>query len=543
MATNKKISELEETNDVNNCWVAGVSENQNELVSRKYNLGHFGDTVDQTVNSIIGQVSEFNTEETYYPGQYVMYNNILYKFNSMHSPGNWIGQPEVSPTNVYQELSTLGDANYEEVNIKLYSEDNQATLSNLTIGILETDTQGNTLNTRNVTTDSNGEVQVNIQRGRLYKLSFDNIAGYYPLGDVTYKAELKQRNIDVTYHKTLSGNCSLTIKFNTFNGGNSSFPVGSDCTILNDNQEVFKTATIQSDYTATFTELHRGESYTVGLPTDSSYVTPETQTTIIRGDSSSLIFNYKYIKSNAYGIFLVDKNFEEYAIADQYDIDLSWTSGTLPSGYSKVTSVIGVATSGANIQKKDYAVKFKDSSELKNLSSSDIVAIHVYPEDLAITGYDYFVKVSDLCTSPGSKAWSTVGGLNYPDVSLSTSYYNGKKMTYYMAYDARVLLGTVSPAAEFANQQTFLYNGENLVGYIGTRAQMAYLYNTSSASNLQDIYCVLGLLGFTPNYYDRTTWSSSQYSQANAWGWIGASHFWGSYGKTGANGVLPVFSH
>ena len=541
MASNKKISELEETQNIDEFYIPGVNENNEVLETKKFNLGNFSSRINQTANSIIGEVSEFSTDRIYYPGQYVIYDGTLYRFTTMHSQGDFVFG-EVVETDVYKELEAFGKFVNEELRIRVTSDDNNLVVSGITFHITVKDAEtGTTIREENVTTDSLGECTDLIPKGNKYTITVPNREGYYSMGDPTYTAEMIRREVVFTYHKQEDKQHSITLNFNTYNGGSNTVFEGLTCTLLNSGQQTFDTQTI-SNNRATFTGLSRGETYTTGIPTvNSNYSTPDNATFVLY-DDSYLTFNYKYNSSVSYGLFLVDSNFNEYSIKDQYIIHDSWSGGTVPTGYTAVYTVIGVGSqSNVKVQK---ACKFVDGSPLASLVKDNVIAIHVYPQALATRGQDYFVKVADLCTSPGSQQWAT-SNINFPDVTTSTSYYNGKRMTYFMAYDARCVLNITSPAAEFVNKRTFTYqDGKELVGYMGTRAQMDYIYNssTSPAGNLTDIYCVLGLLGFTPNYYDRTTWSSSQYYASTAWYWNGPYHTWGNGSKTYSTGVLPFFS-
>lgn len=541
MASNKKISELEETQDVSEFYIPGVNENNEVLETKKFNLGNFSDRINQTANSIIGEVSNFSTDRIYYPGQYVIYDNTLYRFTTMHNPGDFV-LGEVVETDVYKELETFGKFVNEELFIKVESDDDNLNVENITFHITVKDPDsGSTIREEDITTDANGECTDLIPKGDKYTITVPNREGYYSMGNPTYTAEQIRREVIFTYHQQEDKQHSITLNFNTYNGGSQTVFEGLTCSLFNSGQSVFDTQTIANNR-ATFSGLSRGETYTTGIPTVSAnYSTPDNATFVLY-DDSYLTFNYKYNSSTTYGLFLVDNNFNEYSIKDQYIIHETWSSGTVPAGYTVVGTVIGVG-SQSNV-KVNKACKFVDGSPLASLVKDNIIAIHVYPETLATRGQDYFVKVADLCTSPGSAAWAS-SNVNFPDVSTSTSYYNGRRMTYFMAYDARCVLGITSAAAELANKKTFTYqDGIVLTGYMGTRAQMDFIYNssTSPAGNLTDIYCVLGLLGFTPNYYDRTTWSSSQTNASHAWLWDGTSHYWYNFYKTVSYGVLPFFS-
>jgi hypothetical protein len=113
-----------------------------------------------------------------------------------------------------------------------------------------------------------------------------------------------------------------------------------------------------------------------------------------------------------------------------------------------------------------------------------------------------------------------------------------------MAYDSRVRAGNTSPAADWVINRTFQYKGQTLHGFIGSPAQMDFIFTVNYNMNKVNIYKVLQSLGYTPTYATVTWWTCQQADATHAHGWAGTSWNYNATGnnKTATKGVLPLFS-
>ena len=340
-------------------------------------------------------------------------------------------------------------------------------------------------------------------------------AGYQSIGDVTYIAEITNRYINIVYQELLENQtCDVTINFSVYNGGSVSDFNNLTCYLYRGNTAL--PAQTITNGVATFTGLTKGVTYTTGIPTNSRYAKPSDKT-FIAYDNTGVNFSYKYISQDGFGIFLV------YTVTSEGETE--YREIELTALYNSSDEWVG----------KDI--------DNNSITSSNSVAIHVYPETLANNGYDYFIKLSDLCTRTAQQ-WSS-SSVQYTDVPMSSSTqvstnYNGKLYTYYMAYDSRVKLNITSPAADWVVRQTLQYKGQTLYGFIGSVSQLNFIFPLNYPTNKNNIYKVLSSLGFTPNYAGQSWWSSVQANAGNSWNWNGST-FSSSY-KGSSFGVLPFFA-
>lgn len=505
-----KISSLEETSNLDGFYVPGVKETAGSLDSKKFGLGEFQNSIDKTINSVQGGVETFSSSKNYYVGEYVIYNNNVYRFIDTHSAGLWTGL-DVTQVSVYSELENLMTAASETVHINVSKSGGSLDVSTVTV----------TLNLSNGTSlqqtcDASGNCSFTVTIGLSYTIVMPDQAYYQSIGNVTYTAEITNRYINIVYQETLTNQtCNITVNINPYNGGSPSDFNGYTCYLYRDNTAL--PAKTFTNGVATFTGLTKGVSYSTGIPTHSKYVKPADKT-FIAYDNTGVNFSYKYISQDGFGIFLV------YTVT--VDGETEYREIELTALYENDTW-IGESAYG--------------------ITPSNAVAIHVYPETLANNGYDYFVKLSDLCNRT-KKCWSSTA-VGYPDVPSATaatltSYYDGKLYTYYMAYDSRVRVGNTSPAADWVISRTFQYKGQTLHGFIGSPAQMDFIFTVNYNTNKVNIYKVLQSLGYTPTYATSSWWTCQQYDASHAHGWNSSSWLYNVTGNTKLSdkGVLPFFS-
>lgn len=529
---NKKISDLEEALSTDGFYVLGVKESGGSLISAKYNLGTFGDTLLDNLNSVEGQndIPEFNTTTTYYPGQFVRYQGEIYKFTEVHSPGVW-NTTDVTKTSVFTELSNMtgenGDTEVIHFSIIALDASGDVIESDIVKNRVITITMQDGSGPYTITTDNSGQAIYRMVKGKSYAASISSQSGYSaPNSFSGITAEYNDRYLNFIYQAPLSGTGTLTVGVKVTSGYNISDLSDKTISIFRNGSAEYYTENVNTTTgLAVFSDLPLGSTWTVnGAATG---FTSNSESVVLNDSSKYTEIVYrKTVPGNA--IFLVENN----SNFDEYDINAVLQDGTTtlkPEYQGKTWIALHVCTSDS-----------------------------ITGGDVASGGYDYYVKLADLVTAPSgsSKSWCTKNGENYKTlshVSTSTAEMNGRLMTYYMAKDARdTSLSTgvaeISYASEWVITQTLVYkpgseDEQTLKGFMGTRAQMNPLY-----TNVDQIYSILKACEYdvtkatSGTYYNRSTWCSSQYSATYAWAWDGACHYWASGNETYTFGVLPLFA-
>ena len=544
--SNVKISQLDpyipdSQDGYGNVWIPCVKESGDTLIAAKYNLGELGDDLKKIYSAAIGEsdILEFNPTNNYYPGQFVRYTDPgtlevgIYKFVDTHLASPWTGT-DATKTSVYTELMNIMTSDTETIEFLAITEDNGLPVvgKNITVSFINGDGD------INLTTNSEGKASCTIGKGIVFSAKMSaTINGYNQPNTFTgIKTALNKRYITFKYPKKIEGYCTITVQ--------AILPAGKEVSDLTENtvaifpenneHDSFASGSLNSSGQVIFENIPKGQAYKV-CGTSIGYATQNIP--ILPKDDMTVNIEYKETITTD-TIYVVDSNFREVPMSAFLD-----ANGNISTIYTQ---------------------------GLYSIASWKAGYLHVCVDSIASKGADYYVRLSDLGAVGNAwitRAWCTNDGGSYktlPNVVTSTTELNGKLMTFWMAYDARDTssggYSEVSKAAEYANSQTITYidpnnsgTSEILHGYIGTRAQMSPLYTEEMSTN---VYKVLNAVGYPcdksvtstsatnpgPGYYNRTTWSSSQFSQTRAWGWTGASHDWSNGSKTYAYGVLPVFS-
>ena len=440
-------------------------------------------------------IQEYSSLKNYYPGQFVSYQDKMYKFIQLHPAGEW-NASEVEEASIFQEFQGLD----EKVTISIIG---LSDLGNKTIVVY---VEGEP-NPRNLTTDSLGQVETIIRKGLTYDIYPQPSGSYIVQNYLNIKAAISDRYINIPYQLEQTETCTVEVNIVT---NNLSDFTGLDFTILNQSNQQVLTATIDNNGKATFGNAIKYTTYTINSTALTSrhniYRKPANSTILTNFDTNVVNLDYKNV---SYGIFLVNgTTWEETEITTEFIATLDTT------------------------MKSTYPY------------------IHVCTEDLANAGCDYYVRCRDLtseriaseCTT---KQWSTKG-VGYPHVSTNTTTeYNGREQTYYMLSDPFTSnLGCYSPAAIFACNQSIEVNGELLKGYIGTVAQMKIIYNNNTTTP-STITSALNKIGYSnANFLSyKDTWSSIQ-SASEGYLWAYDYYVWRSQygGKTISKLVVPFFS-
>ena len=153
------------------------------------------ETLIENTDAVLGaeDIPQFDPDEPYSVGAYVMNGGKLYKFLTGHEPGAWNPQ-EVKQTNLVYEINDMVKSDYEEVIIDLKTETGDP-LSNVEVVVTVEGEQSGL----NLTTDAQGRCTTNVQKGLEYTVSCANVPNYLPVTDIVRRASLPTRYITVTY--------------------------------------------------------------------------------------------------------------------------------------------------------------------------------------------------------------------------------------------------------------------------------------------------------------------------------------------------------
>ena len=464
----KTIDELNEITSLSSDAYVPITIGEGETT--KYNL-HLLDTKITDVSNSIGDLSEqFSTSKNYYPGQFILYQDKMYKFIQIHPAGEW-NPNDVEETSIFQEFQGLdekviftisGLPDLEDKTIVVYVEGEPSP--------------------RNLTTNSLGQAQTMITKGLTYDIYPQPYGSYVVQNYLNIKADLNEKYINIPY--LLGGQpetCTVVVNITTSgNGGSINDFTGLELTIFNQSNSVL-TATIDNNGKATFNNAIKYTTYTINstavIPNGTNtYRKPANSTILTNFDTNTVNINYTRINQN--GIFLVN---------------------------------------GTTWEETEITQDFIDT--LDSTMKSTYLYIHVCTENLTNVGCDYYVRCRDLtgeriASESTTRQWST-SNVNYSHVSTSTTDFIGKTNTYYMIYDS-VNLGISSPSALLVYNQTIDINGNTLNGFIGSRGQMSIIYENTGNRNL--IRSALTKLGYSNvNFNSTGTWSGSQGNAPYSW--------------------------
>ncbi len=352
------------------------------------------------------------------------------------------------------------------------------------------------------TTDSNGHVTFNVERGTLYRIEFNEYGNAQPISPISYTATSGMvREISVEYKpydEESSEKVVVTVtKYGTDNKGTAY--EGIPVSVTYDK----KTVEYQSDSNGQVTAyIPYGKEYTVTVENQEGYyVSFNKNTRIYTATVPQRLLDYRMYQFKA-GIFVVDDNLNEYYIDD-------W-----------------VATG-------------KDSEE--------VVALKVADSTLMINKGTFMIRTSDLrnISKLPKLPWCTQQLLftsiaSNGNVSSDANYYNGESSTFLIRQEAQERSLSV-PAADYAYNQVFCIGGQDLHGFKMSAGQE--FIHMANASSIKQILATLYGEDVGNTYYrfvmNNYRWTSSQFGAGYAWMYGSGA----SYGtKTNSNFVLPVFA-
>lgn len=352
------------------------------------------------------------------------------------------------------------------------------------------------------TTDSNGHVTFNVERGTLYRIEFNEYGNAQPISPISYTATSGMvREISVEYKpydEESSEKVVVTVtKYGADNQGTAY--EGIPVSVTYDK----KTVEYQSDSKGQVTVyIPYGKEYTVTVENQEGYyVSFNKNTRIYTATVPQRLLDYRMYQFKA-GIFVVDDNLNEYYIDD-------W-----------------VATG-------------RDSEE--------VVALKVADSTLMINKGTFMIRTSDLrnMSKLPKLPWCTQQLLftsiaSNGNVSSDANYYNGESSTFLIRQEAQERSLSV-PAADYAYNQVFCIGGQDLHGFKMSAGQE--FIHMANASLIKQILTTLYGEDVGNTYYrfvmNNWRWTSSQSGAGNAWMYISGAY---SSLKTYSYFVLPVFA-
>jgi hypothetical protein len=537
--SNIKISQLNNTDSLENFYVPGTKETNNTLDTKKFDLSSFQNNINSCEDSIKTGIEEFDNTRYYFVNEYVIYNNEIYKFISNHTPGSWINN-EVEKVGIFSELRNLNISQYEFLQINVRSVDNLLQLIDLSITIVKSNGQSETKYC-----NEDGTCEFLIELGLTYNIIVPDRKGYMSqksLRSLTYTSTYSVRTVNIIYNNYINPEkSSITINFSQIGGGNISDLNNLYVYLrysLYSKIHFIRRGTI-SNGSVSFNNLISGVRYSTYYPVPyfsnqstnipRYYSIPSNITFIAYPNYSSPSELYRYTSrySSSY-IYLV------YTTVDSNNNTI-WNEIDLNSLYDRKNNWIG---------------------DTLGITGDNAVALHVAPDFLITRGDNYLVKISDLVSPTTTGTFVTTA--NYVDIigtqtpslitgALSTQLvpvgtsgrgYDGLRATdilaYYYVYGNKTLTGFIS-----AKSKTLQYKNSILRGYIGTVGQLSYLVESKQKTIISK---VLTSLGKTATYYTKNIITSciSNSTYAPTY-WKGSTSTWQTSGSSSSFTILPFF--
>ena len=352
------------------------------------------------------------------------------------------------------------------------------------------------------TTDSNGHVTFNVERGTLYRIEFNEYGNAQPISPISYTATSGMvREISVEYKpydEESSEKVVVTVtKYGADNHGAAY--EGIPVSVTYDK----KTVEYQSDSKGQVTVyVPYGKEYTVKVENQEGYyVSFNKNTRSYTATVPQRLLDYRMYQFKA-GIFVVDDNLNEYYIDD-------WVA---TGRDSEEVVALKVADSTLMINKGTFMIR---TSDLRNMS-----------------------KLPNLPWCTQQLLFTSIASNG--NVSSDANYYNGESSTFLIRQEAQERSLSV-PAADYAYNQVFCIGGQDLHGFKMSAGQE--FIHMANASPIKQILTTLYGEDVGNTYYrfvmNNWRWTSTQNGAGSAWVCSsGAS----SGSKPSSNFVLPVFA-
>ena len=351
------------------------------------------------------------------------------------------------------------------------------------------------------TTDSNGHVTFNVERGALYRIEFNEYGNAQPISPISYTATSGMvREISVEYKPYDEESSEKVIVTATKYTGNVGTAWEGIPVIVTVDR---KDTTYQTDAKGQVTVfVPYKKEYTVRIDNQDGYnVSFNKNSRTYTANVPQRLIDYRFYQFKA-GIFVVDIDKNEYYIED-------WVAA------------------GRN--------------------ADDAVAIKVADASLSINHGTFCIRTSDIknVSKMISTSWCTQN-LQFNSIALNgnnvndANYYNGESSSYLIRQEAQERSLSV-PAFDYAYGQIFNIGGEDLHGFLMSVGQ-EYVH----VANIGIIKQVLDTLyGETvaTDYYNFvmkiSRWTSTQGNATGAW-YCSSNAF--SNFKSGSLVVLPVYA-
>lgn len=352
------------------------------------------------------------------------------------------------------------------------------------------------------TTDSNGHVTFNVERGTLYRIEFNEYGNAQPISPISYTATSGMvREISVEYKpydEESSEKVIVTVTKYTDNIGSAWEGITVNCTIDS------KTTPYSTDSKGQATiYVPYNKEYTINVDNQDGYnVSFNRNLRTYKASIPQRLIDYKFYQFRT-GIFVVDIDKNEYYIED-------WVE----AGRNADDAVaIKIADVSLSINQGIFCIRTSDIKNISKLSSLKWCTQNLKFESIALNGNN----VNDM------------------------NYYNGESSTFLVRQEALERSLSV-PAFEYAYNQVFNLGGNELHGYIMSIGQ-EYVHITNIAIIKQVIATLYGDTIAT-DYYNfvrkNYRWVSTQASATDAFCFndnIGESRF-----KSYRLMVMPVFA-
>ncbi len=328
------------------------------------------------------------------------------------------------------------------------------------------------------TTDSNGHVTFNVERGTLYRIEFNEYGNAQPISPISYTATSGMvREISVEY-KPYDDESSekVIVTVTKYTDGVGSAWEGIPVTITYDGNDSV-TNTDSNGHVTAFVPF--GKEYSVKVEdTDGYYVNFYRYTRTYKASLPERAITYNLYQYKT-GIFVLDANKGEYTIDE-------WTS----AGKAQDDAVaIKIADINLYTNKGTFAIR---TSDIKNIKQ---------------------VPKKSYCTQSIKFNSIATNGNNPKD----PNYYNGAMSSFLIRQEAQERSLNI-PAFDYAYNQMLTLSGENLHGAIGSVGQFVSL--AGNFNYLEEVVTKLyneEIATALSKNLSNQLWTSTQKSVGLAW--------------------------
>ena len=351
------------------------------------------------------------------------------------------------------------------------------------------------------TTDSNGHVTFNVERGTLYRIEFNEYGNAQPISPISYTATSGMvREISVEY-KPYDEDTSEKVVVNVQKCGNDNecaawegIPVTITC---DGNDNVVNTDS--NGQAVVFIPF--GKKYTVKVDNKDGYnVTYNRNVRTFKAELPKRIVAYKFYKFRA-GVFILDTNRNEYYLDE-------W----IAAGRNADDAVaIKIADVNISINNSAFCIKISDMKNTSQIKKQPFCTQNVLFNSIASNGND----IND------------------------ENFYNGNTSSYLVRQEA-VERGISVPAFTYAYNTTLTLGGEELRGFIMSVGQE--LEHVANLESIKEILTALFNAETAATYEtyvkNKARWTSTQGAAYVAWY---STYEIGEGYWNRANDILPVY--